>query len=93
MRWQQPDNPGLPFDPWLRVHARLGAEILAAAPQSMVIPGTLAEWQRWTGMHFPESGAYVVPGALQPIEIDVERDLGRYVEPNVWTRHRVAASH
>jgi GNAT superfamily N-acetyltransferase len=89
MRWQQPDNPGLPFDPWLRVHARLGAEILAAAPQSMTIPGTLAEWQRWTGLHFPESGLYVAPGALQPIEIDCERDLGRYVEPNVWMRHRV----
>jgi hypothetical protein len=35
----------------------------------------------------PESGTYVVPGALVPIEIDRERDEGVYVEPNVWMVH------
>ena len=38
-------------------------------------------------MAFPESGAYVVSGALVPIEIDRERDEGVYVEPNVWMVH------
>lgn len=92
VRWQHTDESGaaLPFDPWLRVHARLGAEMLAVAPESLMIPGTVAEWQSWTGMQFPESGLYIVPGALHPVEIDCERDLGRYVEPNVWMRHRVA---
>ena len=32
-------------------------------------------------MTFPETGAYVVPGALVPVEIDHERDEGLYVEP------------
>jgi GNAT superfamily N-acetyltransferase len=87
MRWQRDD--GLPFDPWIRLHHRLGAEILAPAPHSMDIPGTVAEWQEWTGMEFPESGEYVVPGALVPVTIDRERDEGRYVEPNVWMLHRL----
>jgi hypothetical protein len=85
MRWVRED--GLPFDPWIRLHHRLGAELLAAAPTSMDIPGTVAQWEEWTGMAFPESGDYVVPGALAPVSIDRERDLGRYVEPNVWMRH------
>jgi GNAT superfamily N-acetyltransferase len=50
-------------------------------------PGTVAEWEEWTEMAFPESGAYVVPGALVPVEVDRERDEGLYVEPNVWMVH------
>ena len=41
-------------------------------------------------MTFPETGAYVVPGALVPVEIDRERDEGLYVEPNVWMIHPAA---
>jgi hypothetical protein len=40
-------------------------------------------------MAFPESGQYVVEGALVPVEIDRERDRGLYVEPNVWMLHSV----
>ena len=88
-RWRRDD--GLPFDPWLRVHRRLGAEILRVAPQAMTVTGTIGEWEIWTGMRFPESGPYVVPGALNPVEMDLERDLGTYEEPNVWMRHPVEA--
>lgn len=56
----------------------------------MTVRGTVAEWEGWTGMRFPESGAYVVPGALCPVEMDVEGDLGVYGEPNVWMLHDVA---
>lgn len=89
VRWERDD--GLTFDPWLRVHRRLGARFLAVAPESMVITGTISEWEEWTGMRFPESGPYVVEGALRPVEMDVERDLGVYTEPNVWMRHPVGA--
>jgi GNAT superfamily N-acetyltransferase len=89
VRWERDD--GLPFDPWLRVHRRLGAEFLGVAPKSMVITGTISEWEGWTGMRFLESGAYVVPGALQPVVMDLERDVGSYEEPNVWMRHPVTA--
>jgi hypothetical protein len=87
--WER--DGGLPFDPWLRVHRRLGAKFLKVAPKSMVIAGTISEWEEWTGMRFPESAAYVVPGALQPVVMDLGRDLGSYEEPNVWMRHTIAA--
>lgn len=87
VRWTRED--GLPFDPWLRVHARIGGEILGIADASMTIEGTIIEWEQWAEMAFPESGLYVVPGALVPVEIDREHDVGRYVEPNVWMRHSV----
>jgi hypothetical protein len=88
--WTRAD--GGPLDPWLRSHWRLGAETLAVAPVSMLVTGTVAEWEEWTGMAFPESGDYVVPAALVPVRIDRERDLGRYEEPNVWMRHPVTAA-
>jgi GNAT superfamily N-acetyltransferase len=87
-RWKRAD--GSPFDPWIRVHWSLGAEQLCVAPRTAVCTGTVAEWEEWTGMSFPESGLYVVPGALQPVEIDRERDIGRYEDPGVWMKHRVS---
>jgi len=83
MRWTRED--GLPFDPWIRLHARLGAEILAVAERSLDISGSTAEWEEWTGMRFSQNGEYVVPGALVPVRF--EDGVGRYVEPNVWMRH------
>lgn len=87
VEWNSED--GLPFDPWLRTHARLGAKRVKIAHESMTIPGTVKEWEEWTGLRFPDSGEYVVPGALVPVRIDREQDRGVYVEPNVWMVHGV----
>jgi GNAT superfamily N-acetyltransferase len=86
VRWTRED--GLPFDPWIRVHARLGAELLEVCPASMRVEGTREEWQAWTGMAFPDDGEYVVPGALVPVSFEGGR--GVYVEPNVWMRHHAS---
>jgi hypothetical protein len=85
--WTRPD--GTHFDPWLRVHQRMGAEILRVAPKCMVITDTVARWEEWTGLRFPESGTFAVPGAFQPIKIDVRRNIGRYEEANVWMKHPI----
>jgi GNAT superfamily N-acetyltransferase len=87
IHWRRQD--GLPFDPWIRVHERVGGEILRPASAAMRVTGSVAAWERWTGMALPETGAYVVPGALVPVEIDRERDIGHYLEPACWMRHRV----
>lgn len=83
--WRRMD--GLLFDPWLRVHERLGAEVLKPEPRSLRITGSVAEWEDWTGLAFPESGEYVFPGGLATVAIERERDVGGYWEPNVWMRH------
>ena len=86
IQWKRADSA--PFDPWIRVHWRLGAEPLQVIPRGLIVTGTVAEWETWTGMRFPESGVYVVPGALQPITIDCEHNaVGRYEDPNLWVRH------
>ena len=86
-RWTRDD--GLPFDPWIRTHVRLGGEILRPEPRSMRISGTVAEWEEWTETAFPESGEYVFPRGLAPLAVDREQDLGLYFEPNLWMVHRV----
>ena len=84
-----PRSDGLPFDPWMRVHARLGARLLKTEPESLLITGTVDEWERWTGMEFPASGDYVFPQGLAPVTIDRDAGTGSYWEPNVWMVHTV----
>ncbi len=85
VEWKRSD--GAPLDPWIRVHWRLGAVPLCVAPNTLNVGATVKDWEAWTGMVFPESGLYVVPGALQPVKIDCEQNIGRYEDPNYWMRH------
>lgn len=78
---------GEPFDPWIRTHWRLGATVLQPVHRSMVITGFIADWQSWTGMSFPQSGKYIVPGALVPVIVDMECQQAEYIEPNLWMLH------
>jgi len=75
INWEK-DN--LPFDPWLRVHIKIGGEILKVANPSMIVKGTVSDWQEWTGMYFGESNKYIIK----------ENDLGEYIEPNIWVLHK-----
>jgi hypothetical protein len=83
--WTRED--GLPFDPWMRTHVRLGGRILRPEQRSLAISGTVAEWEEWTELPFPETGDYVFPRGLATVAIDREADVGRYWEPNVWMVH------
>jgi len=85
MTWSRAD--GLSIDPWIRTHQRMGAKILGPAPDSIVVSGTVAEWEEWAGMLFPASGAYVVPDALNLVEVDREQDRAVYREENLWVQH------
>ena len=80
-------DDGLPFDPWMRVHARVGGSIVRAERRSMRITGSVEDWQEWTGLSFPDDGTYVFPGGLAPLT--VSKRMGRYWEPNVWMVHEV----
>ncbi len=84
-------DDGLPVDPWLRVHARLGGVIEQVAPASQTITGSLAQWREWTGLEFAEAGPVEVPGALVPVHCIPAQDVAVYVEPNVWVRHDLTA--
>ncbi|MGG4454500.1 GNAT family N-acetyltransferase [Brevibacillus porteri] len=85
VQWKTTDDA--PFDPWVRTHWKLGATIMQVAPESMLIRGSLTEWESWTGMKFPESGSYIIPDALVPVQVDVEKNEVVYIEPNIWMQH------
>ncbi|MCK4312076.1 MAG: GNAT family N-acetyltransferase [Candidatus Cloacimonetes bacterium] len=77
------------FDPWLRVHEKLGGKIIKVCSKAMKISGTISDWENWTGMKFLESGKYIIPGALEPVKMDVEKNMGIYIEPNVWVEYKL----
>jgi len=56
----------------------------------MTIRGTRAEWESWTGLKFPQSGEYYIPGALIRLKMSIEKDEGIYIEPNVWMAHEIS---
>ena len=85
VQWRRSD--GELFDPWMRVHERLGARVAAPLSHGMRITGTVREWEQWTGMEFPESDDYVFPEGLAPLRVDRAGDLAVYWEPNVWMVH------
>lgn len=87
---QWTNEEGLPFDAWLRVHVRAGARIIKPCHQAMTIHGSCTDWEGWTGLKFPQSGQYTIPGALVPMKMNVEKDEGVYIEPNVWMVHPLA---
>jgi hypothetical protein len=89
MTWRRDD--GSLFDPWLRLHERIGATMGPAMLGSYRIDGTIGEWESWLGMAFPESGDYVFPGGLSPLAVDREADQGTYLEPNVWMVHDLSS--
>jgi hypothetical protein len=84
--WRRDD--GLPFDPWMRVHLRIGGRILRPAPRSIKFHAPVADWERWTGIAFPDDGQYVFPRGLAPLT--VRRGFGTYWEPNVWILHETS---
>jgi GNAT superfamily N-acetyltransferase len=86
-RWERRD--GLPFDPWIRLHVRLGAQVLRTEPTSMEFSAPVSDWEAWTGHRFNRDGIHVFPGGLAPLQ--VAGHYGRYWEPNVWMRHEVVS--
>ncbi|NOU59684.1 GNAT family N-acetyltransferase [Marinifilum caeruleilacunae] len=87
IRWKRED--GKAFDPWLRVHLELGGSIVGVCNKSMEIRGTIKDWENWSGLHFKNSGNYIVNQALSPVYMCLERNVGVYIEPNVWLIHHL----
>ncbi len=81
--WRRDD--GSHFDPWIRVHERVGGQILGCAPRSMHMEAPVSDWETWLEFSLPDDGDYVVEGMLAPLYV---RDgVGTHHEPNVWLRH------
>ncbi|MEJ0059480.1 MAG: hypothetical protein WDM79_07880 [Terricaulis sp.] len=82
LEWR--DDRGRAYDPWLRSHLAAGGKIVGTCERSMVVEEPVAFWETWTGHRYRESGEYPFNGALVPLKVDLETQIGRYEEPNVW---------
>ncbi|MDI6617601.1 MAG: hypothetical protein QME45_02860 [Clostridiales bacterium] len=85
--WKRED--GFPFDPWLRVHVKLGAKIIKVCHKAMYIPGKIKDWDEWADIKMLSSGDYVIGGALVPVKAYVSKNIAEYIEPNVWVLHEL----
>lgn len=90
VEWKNED--GSLFDPALRLHANEQASVLAIELQGAKVFGTVEEWESRFRLPFPDSGQYIVPGALTPITINRTNNTGLYVEPVVWMLHDLVAA-
>ncbi len=81
------DQTGRPYDPWLRSHMSVGGKIVRPCERSMVVREDVAFWENWSKRTFERSGPYTLDGALTPIDIDLDRRIGTYEEPNVWVAY------
>lgn len=50
-QWRRTDGQAL--DPWLRTHERIGGTIVALAPRSQTMTGSVADWEQWTELALP----------------------------------------
>lgn len=78
------DDGGRPYDPWIRSHLAAGGRLVGLCERSMVVEEPVAFWENWSRQRFERSGAYALEGAIAPVDIDVDRKIGTYQEPNVW---------
>ncbi|MGE0054479.1 MAG: transferase [Hyphomicrobium sp.] len=86
VNWQ--DQRGRIFDPWLRSHVAVGGKIVGVCERSMVVEQPLEFWSPWTQCEPDSDGPMPFQGGLVPLEVDLNKGVGRYIEPNVWVRHR-----
>lgn len=76
------------YDPWIRTHVQAGAKIISVCTNSMNIQAPLTYWEKLVGKKITKTGYFEVEGALNPVRLDVERNLGEYREENIWINHR-----
>ena len=77
------------FDPWLRQHLHSDARLRNVCPESVRIRASLGKWREWTGLKIENSAKQILPGGLSPLEVNQEKNLGEYCEPNVWIEYKV----
>jgi hypothetical protein len=75
------------YDPWIRVHQRLGAKILGIAPNTLTVQGAIEDWKRWTNCVYTPGELFAPEGALSPVEFSDKSNIGIYKDPNVWMKH------
>lgn len=88
VKWRLDD--GRHFDPWLRVHERVGGKLLHISESAMQVQLSIEKWEELLGHPKPCKAEYLIPGALNPVMLGPELEFGSYHEPNVWVLHQLS---
>ena len=72
------------FDPWIRVHERIGGRIIGSCPISATFRAPRSDWERWFGVRLPSSGSIVLEGAG---ELELAFDTGLLIQESIWILH------
>ncbi|GGI06282.1 GNAT family N-acetyltransferase [Egicoccus halophilus] len=78
------DAAGRPRDGWLAAAWEAGMHPVLVVERSLQARAPLADVERFYGRAVPTSGPYLLPGAIKPAVVELERDEGRYREPHLW---------
>lgn len=78
------DAEGRPRDGWLAAAWAAGLHPVLGVDRSLRARAPLRDFEGWYGRTFPTSGPYLLPGAIKPAVVELERDEGRYREPHLW---------
>ena len=57
--------------------------------RSARVQASLPRWREWTGLPFATDGEQLVDGALNPVRVELEKNLATYIEPGVWVKYSV----
>jgi len=79
-------SSGEHFDPWIRIHERIGGKIIGVCPGSAVFTAPVLDWSDWSQMKLPKGGQIIVPNAINYLEI--ENGIGTLREDSVWVLHQ-----
>ena len=82
LSWRTADG-GL-VDPWLNHFKGMGATDLGIAHDAITLSAPIAQWTEWTGMQFPVTGEYVIPGGHRMLQVDVDTGIAKYGEDHLW---------
>lgn len=82
---------GRHFDPWVRVHERIGGRIVAVCEQSANFVGDREDWEGWLGMRLPDEGR-VLPAPAAIDFLDLFQGVGILTEPSIWIVHSPQAT-
>ena len=70
------DGYGRQYDPWLRSHLSSGGKLIRTCERSMVVNEHLGFWENWSQKEFDRSGEYEIEGAIAPVHIDLDSQMG-----------------
>jgi GNAT superfamily N-acetyltransferase len=79
---------GKMYDPWLRLHFDIGAQLIKICHRAVTIQLPLEDWHKYGAAPSPnDPDKLIVPGGLVPVKILPEQNAGVYEEPNVLLLH------